>query len=74
MESVLLLATLGQVHLQHAESIVDAGAPDDVPHDANLGWMTASRLADVTGIPRQTVRRKLLGLRERGWVEQNEQQ
>src|SRR5690606_31048072 len=32
--------------------------------------IAASRIADVTGIPRETVRRKLSALRSKGWIEQ----
>jgi DNA-binding transcriptional ArsR family regulator len=35
------------------------------------GVTNAKRLADVTGIPRETVRRKLERFRARGWVEQD---
>jgi hypothetical protein len=35
------------------------------------GATNAKRLADVTGIPRETVRRKLERFRARGWVEQD---
>lgn len=34
--------------------------------------ITASRLADITGLPRQTVRRKLIIAQEYGWLEQTE--
>ncbi len=61
----------------------DAGAGDHRPslHPAAGGGgrprpseragrlISASRIADVTGIPRQTVRRKLAALEARGWVE-----
>jgi DNA-binding IclR family transcriptional regulator len=33
---------------------------------------SATRIADVTGIPRQTVRCKLSALEERGWILRNE--
>jgi DNA-binding IclR family transcriptional regulator len=32
---------------------------------------SASRIADITGIPRQTVRRKLAALEEWGWIVRN---
>lgn len=34
--------------------------------------IAASRIADITRIPRQTVRRKLASLKKRGWIEQDE--
>lgn len=37
---------------------------------ATLGLTNAKRLSEVTGIPRETVRRKLERFKARGWVEQ----
>ncbi len=74
LQTMLILATLGQVHLDRARRALDPTAPDEAPAGVDLGWTTSSRLADVTGIPRQTVRRKLAGLEKRGWVVQNERQ
>ena len=34
--------------------------------------ISASRLADVTGIPRETVRRKLASLQADGWIERTD--
>jgi len=61
---MLVLAILGQVYLQRQVGL-DADTPAIEP-DASI---SASRIADVTGIPRETVRRKLVALEERGWVE-----
>ncbi|CAH0130310.1 helix-turn-helix domain-containing protein [Roseomonas sp. CECT 9278] len=47
----------------------DARKGQDGPADAATN---AQRLADLTGIPRETVRRKLEAFRRRGWVEQAE--
>jgi DNA-binding IclR family transcriptional regulator len=33
--------------------------------------MSALRIADVSGIPRETVRRKLVSLHDKGWVEKH---
>ncbi len=74
LQMMLILATLGQVHLERVRRKLGPVAADDVPLDIDIGWTTSSRLADVTGIPRQTVRRKLLSLQQLGWVIQNEQQ
>lgn len=74
LQVMLILATLGQVHLDRARRIHDPATPAEAPVDVDLGWTTSSRLADVTGIPRQTVRRKLLNLQQRGWIVQNDQQ
>jgi hypothetical protein len=69
LQEMLVLAVLGQVHVR---ALLDA-RPDGTlePRTArtSLG-INASRIADITGISRQTVRRKLEKLRVRGWVEQ----
>lgn len=62
LQMVLVFAVIGQVQLRAYM------AGDRSP--AGIG---ASRLADVTGIPRETVRRKLEGLEAKGWIERAEQ-
>lgn len=65
---MLVFAVLGQVHVR---ALLDA-RPDGslVPRTTPTALaINASRIADITGIPRQTVRRKLDKLRARGWVE-----
>ena len=64
LQQVLVLAVVGQVALHSA-----LRKAQGVPNVAMT--IAASRIADVTGIPRQTVRRKLDALRERGWIEQD---
>jgi DNA-binding IclR family transcriptional regulator len=60
---VLILAILGQRTLgAHLERVT---RPATV--ESKL-WMSASRISDVTGLPRETVRRKLSKLTERGWI------
>lgn len=71
LQAVILLALVGQkfmsaVRAAHAEGLDPQALPD-----ARVST-NASRLADVTCIPRQTVRRKLAALEERGWILQNE--
>ncbi|WP_293808613.1 MarR family transcriptional regulator [uncultured Bosea sp.] len=66
LQEMLVLAIIGQLALRaHMTALAE-------PNPANLKKIgtaiTASRLADVTGIPRQTVRRKLKSLEERGWI------
>lgn len=66
LQQVLILAVIGQVALQrhlarHGRNGAGAEAEPAI---------SASRLADVTGIPRQTVRRKLKELEARGWIAQ----
>ena len=64
LQEMLLIAVIGQVHLHQALT-----TPDPEALVAEPPSISASRLADVTGIPRQTVRRKLASLSERGWIE-----
>jgi hypothetical protein len=69
LQQMLILAVLGQVHLRDYLDMTPDGTmlPRAIPMDTVI---TASRLADVTGIPRETVRRKLALLAARGWIEQ----
>jgi DNA-binding MarR family transcriptional regulator len=64
LQQMLVLAIIGQVHI-HRQLRLD-GRPS--LHNADTS-ISASRIADVTGIPRQTVRRKLAALEKRGWIE-----
>lgn len=63
LQQMLVLALLGQVAL-------DARARGLLVNNAQADCISASRLADVSGIPRETVRRKLAALHKKGWVEQ----
>jgi len=65
LQQVLVLAVIGQVRLRGHRTAGEAGG---VPPPAETLSITASRLADVTGIPRETVRRKLKLLEDRGWI------
>jgi hypothetical protein len=70
LQAVLVLALLGQVWLRAQRAAEVAGLdPDLLPFERVSA--TASRIADVTGIPRQTVRRKLNALETRGWILRN---
>lgn len=60
LEKVLILAVIGQAHLSAVVQQADGGS--------SYG-MSALRVADITGIPRENVRRKLVQLSERGWIE-----
>lgn len=62
LQQMLILALIGQVHIEHYRR--NAGDVSDVR------GLSASRLADISGIPRQTVRRKLNLLAQRGWIEE----
>ncbi|TNC65387.1 helix-turn-helix domain-containing protein [Rubellimicrobium roseum] len=67
-DQMLVMAVLGQRRLEGALG----GLPADPP-ELDRVCMTASRIADVTGLPRETVRRKLLALKARGWIENDPQ-
>ena len=62
LQEVLVLAMIGQMALRARM------APEA---EGRSTAISASRIADVTCIPRQTVRRKLQSLRARGWIEQD---
>jgi hypothetical protein len=62
-DDLMMLAVLGQRFLQ-ARLALDNGEPGA---EARV-WMSALRLSDVTGVPRESARRKLLRLEKRGWV------
>jgi DNA-binding MarR family transcriptional regulator len=64
LQQPLILAVLGQRHLHWMADAqrLDGADPDWSP------TMTASRIADVTGVPRETVRRKLSRLEAQGWI------
>jgi hypothetical protein len=65
-DDLMMLAVLGQRFLQ-ARRDREAGDPDA----ERRIWMSALRLSDVTGVPRESVRRKLTRLADRGWVERD---
>lgn len=69
LQEVLVLAIIGQMHLR---AVIDtqsvAMASQKIRQ--NPPQITASRIADASGIPRETVRRKLAKLGKRGWIEQ----
>ena len=71
LQQMMVLAIIGQVKLRVVRAAVLAGDdPATIPLE-RCG-ISASRIADVTVIPRQTVRRKLEILEQRGWIERLE--
>lgn len=70
LQELLILALIGQMHLRACTNPEQDGAIWRSAMDVDTS-ISASRLSDVTGIPRQTVRRKLLALKSRGWIAQN---
>lgn len=67
MRAAALLAALGQAALRARRQ----GCGPDVPaaRAGDACGMTASALAEVTGIARETVRRKLVAMQKAGWVD-----
>jgi hypothetical protein len=63
LDDIMLLAVLGQ-RMMASRLDEDRGKADS----RDRKWMSALRIAEVTGIPRESVRRKLVGLAEKGWV------
>lgn len=70
LQAALVLAVIGQVYLNALLSR-DGTAHDPATLPTKRVSTSATRIADVTGIPRQTVRRKLEFLENRGWVVRN---
>jgi DNA-binding transcriptional ArsR family regulator len=69
LQAMMVLAVVGQARIRTVREATEAG-PDTVQPAAAPSGVTASRLADITGVPRQTVRRKLAALADKGWVKQ----
>jgi hypothetical protein len=67
LQQMIVLAVVGQVRL-YANNAARAAGEDVLSIDDSRLTITASRIADVTGIPRETVRRKLLALERKGWI------
>jgi predicted transcriptional regulator len=64
LQQMLILAVIGQAYTSR---FIKLETHPESPEAA----VSASRLADVCGIPRETVRRKLKILERRGWIVQN---
>ena len=73
LQMMLTLAVVGQVKIRTVHDAILSGVS---PSEADLlkNGITASRIAEIISVPRQTVRRKLAQLRDQGWVEQNPDQ
>lgn len=74
LEDALLLVAFGIGPVAAKRRVGRAsGDPADLAMTgvpADDGRTNAKRLADLTGIPRETVRRKLAAFQRRGWIEQ----
>ncbi|MAW86660.1 MAG: hypothetical protein CMJ42_09045 [Phyllobacteriaceae bacterium] len=70
LQAMIVLAIVGQVQLRATRNALRAGLdPADLSPERLS--VNASSIAEVTGIPRETVRRKLDRLVERGWLLRN---
>lgn len=69
LQKVLLLAIIGQATLNNA--LRNGDKQGKIP-DESAGRVNSSSLADITGISRETVRRKLNEIKEDGWIERAE--
>ncbi len=65
LQMMLILAVIGQCVLAQIR-----GGDFGVTGPEEPAGISATRLADITGIPRQTVRRKLMALAGKGWIVQ----
>jgi predicted transcriptional regulator len=70
LQSVIVLALIGQKYLAAIRVAIVEGLDVQTLPPERMST-SASRIADVTGIPRQSVRRKLAVLEQRGWISQN---
>ena len=66
LDCVLVLAVLGQRRLDRERQ-----DPGQINPDPSRVAMSAVRISEVAGIPRETVRRKLAICRTKGWVDQH---
>lgn len=71
LQQAMVLAILGQVRLRALRKAVARG--EALSPRMQGDGTTASRIADVTGIPRETVRRKLHTLSGKGWIARDDQ-
>jgi hypothetical protein len=70
LQSMLILSIIGQSHFS---ALLTARNPDEAfdPHPPAESGLSASRISELSGIPRQTVRRKLETLARQGWIEKD---
>jgi DNA-binding transcriptional ArsR family regulator len=70
LQQMMVLAVVGQAKIRAVRAAVEAGMDPAQAARVQAG-LSASRVADIIGVPRQTVRRKLALLRDQGWVLQH---
>ena len=70
LQAMLVLAVIGQALLHGTRTAKEESLdPANLPPEKIS--INASRIADITGIPRETVRRKLALLEDWGWIRRN---
>jgi hypothetical protein len=70
LQQMLILAVIGQAKIRAVKAAIESGQ-DPGGAMLILAGISASRLSDITSVPRQTVRRKLAAMRDKGWIEQD---
>jgi len=68
LTEMVVLAVIGQMLIRHNAN----EAARNYALDGEELSISISRISELTSIPRETVRRKLLGMKRKGWVEQGE--
>lgn len=68
LTEMAVLAVIGQMAIRHNVN----EAVKNYALDGEELSISISRISELTSIPRETVRRKLLGMKRKGWVEQDE--
>lgn len=73
MDEMLVLSAIGRRTLtpQRSEGLTYGEFVSGRRNDARKGRINTQAIANGTGIPRETVRRKVARLVERGWVKRN---
>ena len=68
LTEMVVLTVIGQIFFRHLTN--------EAVKNYDLGGeelsVSISRISELTAIPRETVRRKLLGMKRKGWVEQDD--
>jgi hypothetical protein len=74
MDEMLVLSVIGERMLppQRSAGLTYQEFMDGRRNDAKKGRINTQSISDSTGIPRETVRRKVAQLVSRGWVTRNE--
>ncbi len=69
-EKMMIVAVLGQSRLASVVQAMSDGLEEAVALAVPNG-MTATQVAEILGLPRQTVRRKLVEIQSSGWIIQS---